>query len=674
MSEMPSIKTHTPDIRQSAHLSYRPEIDGLRAIAVMLVVLFHAGLTALSGGYIGVDVFFVISGYLITALIYKAIQNNQFTFRYFYLRRVRRLAPALIAVYAAVFAASFWLFPPDLFTHTAKATIASVLSVSNIFFWFEAGYFDNSAYLKPLLHTWSLSIEEQFYMVWPAIMVFMLSPLVAIKRQTQKLLILLLTLFVISLVLSLYVTKIDKDTAFYLLPFRVFEFAMGAGLVWLEKYKPKANIINEIMLFLGVGIIIYCGFDFDERTRFPGFQAFYPCLGTMLVIMAGKTTILSRLLTNPLMVGCGLISYSLYLVHWPVIVFTRYYNLGELTWDLQISTVIVSVLLATLLYFGVEKPFRRKKTDTKPVPHAPFITNKNLVWGCACLALIICGTSTYVIAKDGLYERYPENIRPIIAVGNKVSAEDVATWKLGSCYLGGSFAQKYQRFPEDFDHEACLRRDEQKPNILLLGDSNAGHLIHGLEAVYPEYHFLQATAAACRPIRDWSKRHGCDDMNAYIFDEFLPQNSAALDAVLLVGRWHQNEETFDKMAQTAAMLKKQFSTLEIIVIGDQPGMVGGVAAAASYAKNLEKLPAVLAERRIHYSDSNKIMREKIEPTGARFVDFHDYACDTYDGVCDIFIDGDYARPVTRDGNHYTPEGIVYFMGELKKKGFLNGFD
>lgn len=290
-------------------MNYRHDIDGLRAVAVSLIVLFHLGVNELAGGYIGVDVFFVISGFLITKLVLKDVKAGTFSYRSFYLRRLRRLGPSLRAVLGLTLAAGYFILSMFHFEELARSTMAAVLSGSNILFWLQADYFDTSSIFKPLLHTWSLSVEEQFYLVWPTTLIL----LVRISSQKIRALA-LIVISIASLLAAEIVLDRDPAGAFFLPIFRVYEFAFGAAIAMFGlsvRASPKAHIAS----FTGLVFIAYAGLSYSEDLRFPGINALLPCVGTALLIFSGPKAFVNRVLTVSPLRYVGRISYSLYLVH-----------------------------------------------------------------------------------------------------------------------------------------------------------------------------------------------------------------------------------------------------------------------------------------------------------------------------------------------------------------------
>ena len=390
-------------------MKYRPDIDGLRAVAVISVILFHLDENILPGGFVGVDIFFVISGYLITKLIIKEVYDTgTFKFSTFYLRRLRRLFPALLFTFVFCFILSYNFFSPQHLTEFGQSLKYAILSISNIFFWSGSSYFDTDSQFKPLLHIWSLSIEEQFYFIWPTLL-FLLS-LTKKKLFTP---VIIITLGIVSLLLNIYffsnqqeltasLTELHgelfsdiQSTVFYLLPFRVFEFVIGAMLVWLHPYQKNSPLLNGLSFVTGMTMIGYSIFVFNAEIPFPSVNALLPCLGAALIIFSGPTHRLVFLLNNRTMVSVGLISYSLYLIHWPVIVFYKYWKYEAINrWD-QWVILLSSFLIACLMYRFVEQPFRKAKGVANKRGNRLFVINAIL------LSIAVLGISHSVYSSEG---------------------------------------------------------------------------------------------------------------------------------------------------------------------------------------------------------------------------------------------------------------------------------
>jgi len=335
-------------------MQYRKEIDGLRALAVLPVIFFHAGFTGFSGGYIGVDIFFVISGYLITSIILKQKTENNFSLAHFYERRIRRIFPALFLVmFACIPFAYLWMLPSN-FTEFGQSLVASSTFTSNILFWMQSGYFDNVAETKPLLHTWSLSIEEQYFLL------FTLFIVLAWPFGKKFIVGALILVVLVSIGIAEWGWRNHPMANFFLTPMRVWELLAGALLAF---YLFKRDIKgNNILSIIGVAMVAYAVYSFDKQTPFPSVYTLIPVIGTVLIILCTTPqTHIGRLLCLKPVVFIGLISYSAYLWHQPLFAFARI-RLGEDPSALLYSTLIVVTLgLSYLTWRLVENPIRFKK-------------------------------------------------------------------------------------------------------------------------------------------------------------------------------------------------------------------------------------------------------------------------------------------------------------------------
>ena len=340
-------------------LKYRTDIDGLRAVAVGGVVLFHAFPTLLTGGFIGVDVFFVLSGFLITAIIRSDAEAGTFSIGGFYERRFRRILPALLAMVVVTSLAAIAILPPSELRNYGNSLGGVGLFVSNIVFWKDSGYFDTASADKPLLHTWSLAVEEQFYIVWPIVA----AALVRMGRRR------LLAGFVwvtvaLSLLAAIIAVRYAPSQAFYLLPYRAWELGMGALLATGAVPSLRTRWSREGSGWVGLALIVVPMLVYSEATPFPGLAALPPCLGALLILHAGQgaETRVGRMLSWRPMLFVGLVSYSFYLWHWPLLVLPRIALNRPLTPVEATLAVAVALGLAALSLRYVEKPFRGRGT------------------------------------------------------------------------------------------------------------------------------------------------------------------------------------------------------------------------------------------------------------------------------------------------------------------------
>ncbi|HET8817575.1 MAG TPA: acyltransferase family protein [Pseudidiomarina sp.] len=336
-------------------MKYRRDIDGLRAIAVLSVIAFHAGISGFAGGYVGVDVFFVISGYLITTLIYQDIQQQRFSFANFYKRRAARLLPALSVTLLVVLLFGFVFYDTQTFDQLGKEVFFSSFGAANLYFANGVNYFTSDESQQPLIHLWSLGVEEQFYIVWPVIL------LLVMKFKRSALIPLTLLLFVVSLVYS-ELEVLERTTAGYFLPqYRAFELLIGAMTAfWLTRGggSSLANGVRQLLALIGMVLVIVPMLLLNEDSGFPGINALWPCLGTALLIAFPHQGPLTQLLSTRAMVLIGLISYPLYLYHQPLITFTHVFDLGLAPWSLFTLVVIIAGLAAWLTYRYLEMPVR----------------------------------------------------------------------------------------------------------------------------------------------------------------------------------------------------------------------------------------------------------------------------------------------------------------------------
>ena len=441
-------------------MQYEYELDGIRAMAVMAVLLFHLGLKTFTGGFTGVDVFFVLSGYLITAISVKSFNKGDFSFSKFYIRRARRLLPSLFVVIFLSFVFSVLLMSPDHLAAFSRSAINATLSISNFGFWLESGYFDSNKYTKPLLHTWSLGVEEQFYLIWPVV-IFLIFKL----KNPNLRIFAMLSLVIISFLISLIFTKSNPNAAFFLSPFRAWQFASGGLLaLFLHSHSELGrkyilpNIVSIVLTILGVVLTVW-GFIYLTPENFPGVKALVPTIGTLFIILAGGNTISKLLLANRVTRFLGKHSYSLYLVHWPLIVFWRYYTGGPLNAYEIVIVGALSIFGAVLLYKFVETPFRKPWTRNFDVEK--FAVPAGLLTT-ACVLLVF---SSYAWAQQGWPGRVSDQSTELFAAlktSNKGVACHPKTAKQRGCYFG-------QR--------------KQKPDFAIFGDSHAESLSLGLETL-----------------------------------------------------------------------------------------------------------------------------------------------------------------------------------------------
>ena len=337
-------------------MKYRAEIDGLRALAVLPVILFHAGFDWFSGGFIGVDVFFVISGYLITTILIKDIEDNGISTIAFYERRVRRILPALFFVMLVCIPFAWMWMLPDALENFGQSLVSTSLFSNNLLLMVTSGYWDLASEYKPLMHTWSLAVEEQFYIIFPIFLIF------AWRFGKNKVLWLIIFLSLISFTLSEYGWRLNSNTNFYNSLTRAWELLAGSIAAIVAYQKGLKN--NNGLALLGLIAVLYSIFGFNEETPFPSAFTLVPVIGSVLIILyADNRTFTAKILSTKILVGIGLISYSLYLWHQPIFAFARIYKQNIITDFESYIYVLLSIFLAFLTWKYVETPFRKKICD-----------------------------------------------------------------------------------------------------------------------------------------------------------------------------------------------------------------------------------------------------------------------------------------------------------------------
>lgn len=499
-------------------MKYRRDIDGLRAIAVLVVVFYHAGVSYFPGGFVGVDIFFVISGYLITSIILDDTLIGHYSIANFYVRRARRILPILYFVIVVVLLFGLFFLLPLEFIGLSESVQTTILFSSNFLFWMKSGYFDIAAELKPLLHTWSLAVEEQFYVVWPLILVVSSRHGWGVGRAIAVLLIL-------SFAFSCLLLAEKPAAVFYLLSGRAWELLVGA---WLATTKSDVLIKQwqkSGLSIIGLGLLMASVLVLNKSSPFPAWNALYPCLGSALLILAGEGALVNRYLLawRPL-VFVGLISYSLYLWHWPLLSYVRIMNLGRLPPAQAGIVVVLSFILATLSWRYVENPFRRGGSNS----NATFQLINYALFG-----LMLCMVAWSIIYFKGFPDRIPS-----LALAAQEAAKDFNLAR-GICHL--NMAQL--SLP---DPETCTTprlSGEQDKTLAVWGDSHAEAMIPGV-AVLPglaEGVLLQMTKTSCPPligvdvVRAGRVYRECSLFNAETI-QMLRQHQE-ITTVVLAARW-----------------------------------------------------------------------------------------------------------------------------------------
>ncbi|WP_246659892.1 acyltransferase family protein [Methylosinus sporium] len=530
--------------------NYRSDIDGLRALAVILVVAFHAAPGRIHGGFIGVDIFFVISGFLITSIILSDISKNSFSIFVFYSRRIKRIFPAvLLVLFLCLLIAQFALIS-DEYVQLGKHVAGGAAFASNFILWSESGYFDNDSETKPLLHLWSLGIEEQFYILWPATLLYA-------RPKSINTHIVITCIIIVSFLFNIYYVNKDASAAFYTPHARFWELLIGSALASYASSVgaclPKKGALAGNVLSCGGGLLILSAvLLIDKDQRFPGWRALAPTVGAALIIAAGSNAWPNRtILSSPILVWFGLISFPLYLWHWPLLSFSRIFHSGEVSQQLRLLTVLVSILLAWLTYRYVEMPIRRAVASRRTI--AILLSSMVFVgW---------VGWSAYT--KDDFR-------LPLIETPKAVNAGDTGNERFFQ-YLRDNF---FPCTPLELQRESDVWRGiprcfqsapTSEKQIALIGDSHAEHLFSGLAEALPNVNLVVYGQGGIPFANDKEFEH----IFSYV------ANNENISAVILAAHWnvklaaryHDSEklesDLIDTVRYLAAMGKRVYVTDDV---------------------------------------------------------------------------------------------------------------
>ncbi len=618
--------------------SYRPDIDGLRAYAILSVILFHAGFDVFSGGYIGVDVFFVVSGFLITNNIFNDVVRGSFSFSNFYLRRARRLFPAAFFTFLITFIGASLLFSPEHLARLGKSLIFALLSVSNIFFWSESGYFDTASEFKPLLHTWSLAVEEQFYLVWPLCLFFLLK-----INRTWVAPVFLIVCGCLSLFYSERWILSDPHGAFFLAPFRIAELAIGSVCVWLVRFQPNNKTLLEPLVLAGLLAIIIPVFTYSEKTPFPGINVLLPALGTALIIYSGKANYIAKIINNRVAIGIGLISYSLYLAHWPLLVFYQYGKADPISAVEKLGLIMASFFVATLMYFYVEKPFR-----TSPKNPA-WLRPSRFAGLCVGLALTLVIPGGHAWLNDGWKWRIASDIQQL------------------TDNLEDSRSERFLPFNRRCgrSRDECMVFDQDKINIVVFGDSHGVDGYNIMALSYPQANIVLASNPSCPPYIDVeyfleSRPNivGCREHNDFIFSRWTEISQADI----IVFSMLQDNQSVSRLNDTIDWLRPR-SNARFLVLGTAMIFNKDVPTVISSLESVKQVEAaVMANARTALFETDLLFRENFENSDVLFVSKLDQLCPGRQ--CQIVLDD--GELLTYD-RHHLSVGAARIVAEHIKK-------
>ncbi len=635
--------------------AYRADIDGLRAVAVLSVLAYHAGLAKISGGFVGVDVFFVISGYLISSIVFSEITQSRFSVIRFYERRIRRIFPALFAMLgvSSVFA-MIYLLPGELVNYS-KSMLAATMSVSNFYFWKHSGYFDFPL-SQPLLHTWSLAVEEQFYICFPIF-------LVLVRRfAPRQLSASVVVLFAVSLLASAFVVTQHEQTAFYMLYTRAWELLLGTILSLGLLPRLKSIWLRNFATIAGVGLIGYSVLTYTQNTIFPGFSALAPCVGSALIIWAGEagSSLVGAILSWRPFVFVGLISYSLYLWHWPIIVLQ---NMGMLfgvavlpslphfafltahRFDMLV-VLILSLILAILSWRFVERPFRSG---------ALRLSGRPLFALAGASMLVLVSLSSLTLYARGFRNRFPSDA---VQIASSIdSAADFKSMRVGVCFITTDY-----HF-ENYNLNVCLREDSSKRNYLLLGDSHSAMLWPALASTLEDANVMQASTAACEPTFPPSGSPDCRKMMNFIFNTYLPAHK--VQGIFVVGRWEA--KNLGPLSSLINWAKEH--QVPVTVFGPVPEYDGPLTRLLAYsiAWNNPTLPSkhLVATPKSLDLEMQDLAKNKWH---VPYISLYQEICGAQG--CLEYADAANRMPMMEDTNHLSALGATFVVRRLVEKGQL----
>ena len=674
----------------TSHLSnpkYRPDIDGLRAISVLSVVAFHAFPSWVRGGFTGVDVFFVISGYLISTIIFENLDKGTFSFSEFYSRRIRRIFPALLLVLIACFAFGWFVLLADEYNQLGKHIAAGAGFISNFILWNEVGYFDNSAETKPLLHLWSLGIEEQFYIVWPLLLWFA-------WKHKFNLLTITIVVAVASFFLNLKGVKQDMVATFYSPQTRFWELLSGSLLAWFTLYKKDAFtgikskvdvwisrvVYNEkqdsdgktlanVLSFVGLLLLLYGFWRINKELSFPGKWALVPVLGAVLIITAGsKAWINRKILSNKLAVWFGLISFPLYLWHWPILSFARIIE-GEVpSRNIRIAAVILSIALAWLTYKLVERPLRFGKRSKVKV--TLLVTIMTIVGYVGYNTYERSGLSFRMKEREQFVE-YFENSFPSWQYFKKINL--LTEWRSECAYFN---SKKYleegkleggvtdsKPIPEL--EKSCYVRDLRfEKSVLVWGDSHAQSLAPGLASFIPNnWQVLQIASSGCSPnpnINSPSTESQCKQSNYFAMKTI---KDVMPDVVVIA---QANGHSSKVMIDITTKLR-HYGVKKVIFLGPTPQWKSDLPKIISRQLwTLKPARTYVGIKQDILTLNDVLMRDFSSVVDAEYVNLIGFFCNV--NGCLTHTDDDIKKSITTwDYGHLTPSASKYLAKNLLVK-------
>lgn len=627
---------------------YRADIDGLRGIAVLAVVGFHVFPNWLKGGFIGVDIFFVISGYLISTIIFESLYQKTFSFIDFYSRRIRRIFPALLLVLTFNMLLGWYILMPEEYKQLGKHIAGGAGFVSNFVLWRESGYFDTAAEFKPLLHLWTLGIEEQYYIVWPLVLWFC-------WKKNIDMLIVAVSICLLSFIFNIYEMSVDRAGAFYSPLTRIWELMIGSVFAFIKihkydyeckfnyRYKSSSYKYGRAFLvmtkcknsdnwksFLGIFLLTICMIFVSKDSYFPGWWALLPTVGAVLIISSSPEVWINRnLLSNKILVQIGLISFPLYLWHWPLLAFLRIIGVEEPSVKQRMVLIIGSVLISILTYRIIEKPIRLR-------------ANFNFKNGILLSAMVFVGVFGYYCYRNdgvGAYQKF--NLQMSEA---EIVKERIKYWREG---------------------ETNVNYNSHSPKIIIFGDSQAFDVFSSVKnnkeigiKIYQTYY--ECSGFFSPSYGQELKKDQCQDL----FGKFLNSSELAqADTLIYAHYWEKGREQVENYQVGIQLIKKINPKLKIYFFGPKPNLGNTYISINEIIKSHQT-----AYGMNEYLNSVKVIREEdtdyakkiSENVGAIFVDVNKIFCSN---SCPFFVNNKFSY---FDRNHWTEDGGKIFYENLMR--------
>lgn len=627
-------------------MKYRKEIDGLRAFAIIPVIFFHAGLQSFSGGFVGVDVFFVVSGYLIATLIISQLSINTFSLHHFYIRRVRRILPALFIMMLVSIPFAWILLLPSDMKEFSQSMVSVVIFLSNILFWMKSGYFDTSTEIKPLIHTWSLSIEEQFYILFPVMCI------IIFKFSKRNFLLIFSLIALIGLLTAQHITTNYPSMAFYMLPTRGWEIICGVLVAYMLQREYflhlRGIIINQILSLAGFGLVLFSIITFNLNTPHPSLYTLIPVIGTMLLIFfTCEKTYIFKIFTNKYIVGIGLLSYSLYLLHQPIFAFAKYRLVDNLSISHVSIIVFISLIFAYFSYRIIESPFRDFER----------ISNKSLFNIIVAIAIVIFIIGLMGHRTNGFIDRNPPDHL------SKNFYYDLQTSTILNGVDGNYCITNIAKF--------CRVHEGLETSILMVGDSHSGDFSNEFKkyAQQNNINAIQLSMGGCSFSPLSFPRNNGQCSKAIELLQNLIENKE-ISKIIFITNFYQHINSLDEINAKknlffiSELFKNAISrNIEVVYFTPRPTLTMPLGRSAM----ANKLDKIKLQPEKYQNLVESYLRKNVVPLGLRVYDQREVLLETFCSGISKCVNGMHAdRPLYRDKSHLSGYGSEFIFKDFKK--------